>query len=94
MKFKVSEDVVFRDVAGEAVLLDLASGMYFGLNDIGTRIWHLIADHGSADEIVATLLTEYEVDESHLRKDVDALIHQLIEKGLLRSDAKETPPAD
>jgi len=93
MKLHVADDVVFRDLAGEAVLLNLATGMYFGLNEVGTRIWHLIADHGSTDEIIESILAEYEVDEAQLRKDVDALIQQLLDKGLVRANAKETPPA-
>lgn len=93
MNIRISDEVVFRDLAGEAVLLDLASGTYFGLNAVGTRIWHLIADHGSTDGIIEALLAEYEVEETLLRKEVDALIQQLIEKGLLRANDKETPPA-
>ena len=38
----ISPDVAFRDLDGEAVLLNLATGTYFGLNEMGTRMWHLI----------------------------------------------------
>lgn len=90
---RISDDVVFRDLAGEAVILNLATGIYFGLNEVGTRIWHLITEHGATEKVVETLLAEYEVEEEQLRRDVDDLIRQLMAKGLVRNDAEETPPA-
>ena len=42
----VPEGVLFQDVEGEAVLLDLNSGMYFGLDGVGTRMWTTLADYG------------------------------------------------
>ncbi len=90
---RIADDVVFRDLAGEAVLLNLATGTYFGLDEIGTRIWNLIALHGREDTIVEILLGEYEVEEAQLREDVNRLLGQLAEKGLVKIDAEETSPA-
>ena len=86
MKIQVSGDVVTRDLAGEAVLLDLASGTYFGLDEIGTRIWQLLGEHGFPERVVAALLAEYEVEEATLRADLDRLIGELHQKGLVRID--------
>ena len=47
MRLTIPEDVVVRDLAGEAVLLHLGTGTYFGLDTVGTRIWHLLAEHQS-----------------------------------------------
>ena len=91
MKIRVADEVVFRNVAGEAVLLNLATGTYFGLDTVGTRMWHLIADHGSTERVVETLLAEYEVEEVRLRCDLDNLIRQLLEKGLMTTDAENRP---
>jgi len=93
MNLHIPDDVVFRDLAGEAVLLNLSTGTYYGLDAVGTRIWHLLADHGTTEEIVKTLLDEFEVEENQLRRDVDDLIRQLIDKGLLKTDAQKTPSA-
>jgi hypothetical protein len=38
MTLSIPEDIVFRDLAGEAVILNLGTGMYFGLNAVGTQI--------------------------------------------------------
>jgi hypothetical protein len=81
--FRISEGVVFRELDGEAVLLNLDSGMYFGLDRIGTRIWQLVEQHGRIDPIVAALVDEYEADARVLREDVGRLLGALTEKGLV-----------
>ena len=93
MRLRIADDVVGRDLAGESVLLNLSTGTYFGLDAVGTRLWHLIAEHGSTALALETLLTEYDVDRPRLQKDVDALIDQLLVKGLLTTDAEHTPTA-
>ena len=94
MKLKLSDDVVFRILGDEAVILNLASGVYFGLDAVGTRMWQLMSEHGSTDKVVETLLDEYEVEEGQLRGDLAKLIEQLSEKGLVNTDAQETSPSE
>lgn len=94
LKLRVPGDVVFRALGDEAVMLNLASGVYFGLNSVGTRIWQLISEHGSTEKAIEALLAEYEVDEGRLRRDVDDLIRQLSEKGLVKTDAEEPSPPE
>lgn len=83
----IPEDVVFRDLSGEAVILNLTTGTYFGLNGVGTKVWSLLAEHKSTEEVVQALLKEYQVSEDRLRADVDGLVGQLLEKGLVRARA-------
>jgi hypothetical protein len=87
MRLRISDDVVFQDLAGEAVILDLATGTYFGLDPVGTRIWHLLAEHGGLEPVVAALLAEYDVPEGELRRDLAALLDELRDRGLVRADA-------
>ncbi|RPH77339.1 MAG: PqqD family protein [Nitrospiraceae bacterium] len=93
MHLRVADEIVFRDLAGESVLLNLGTGTYFGLDAVGTRLWHLIAEHGSTALVFETLLAEYEVDALRLQKDLGALTEQLLAKGLLTTDAEHTPTA-
>jgi hypothetical protein len=83
-RLEVSDDVVVRDVGGETVLLDLASGTYFGLDAVGARIWQLIEDEGAtlagACDVIAE---EYDVTREELERDVLALAGQLAEHGLI-----------
>jgi hypothetical protein len=93
MRLRVADNVVFRDLAGESVLLNLDTGTYFGLDAIGTRLWHLVAEHGSTELAINALLDEYDVDKLRLQKDVATLIDQFLAKGLLTTDAEQTPSA-
>ena len=63
-----SEDALFQDVGGEAVLLDLASERYFGLDPVGTRIWELLGQDQSLEAVAATLCAEYEGEPDRIRK--------------------------
>jgi len=44
---RIPDDVIFRELNGEAVILNLDNGTYFGLNSVGMRIWQLCEQHGS-----------------------------------------------
>jgi predicted RND superfamily exporter protein len=90
LKIKIPDDVVFRILGDEAVILNLSSGVYFGLDDVGTRMWQLMSEHGSTDKVIELLLEEYEVEETQLRADLEKLIQQLSEKGLVKTDVTQT----
>jgi hypothetical protein len=78
----ISEDSVFRDLDGEAVLLNLESGMYFGLDAVGTRIWQLAAEAGSLRTVRERLLGEFDTDAGTVERDLLALAAALLDKGL------------
>jgi hypothetical protein len=78
-----SEQIISQEVSGETVLLDLQSECYFGLDAVGTRIWQLIRDSGDLRTIYSTLLEEYEVEETQLRADLEALITDAHNRGLI-----------
>ena len=82
-KASISSEVLFQEVSGETVLLDLASENYFGLDEIGTRIWGLLQSGSSIGETLDTLLEEYEVERETLEKDVGELLEKLVEAGLI-----------
>ncbi len=85
--------MIFRVLGDEVVILNLSTGIYFGLDSVGTRIWQLVSEHGSTEKVLEALWAEYEVEESKLRQDFDILIRQLKEKGLLTTDGEEFPKA-
>jgi len=82
----VPEAVMFRELEGEAVLLNLDSEVYFGLDEVGTRIWHALSESGKVGEAVQRLLGEFEVDEETVRKDLAELLEELVENGLVTID--------
>jgi Coenzyme PQQ synthesis protein D (PqqD) len=81
-RFSVKPDVVFRLLGAEAILLSLDGGVYFGLNEVGTRIWSLLADH-PVDEVARRLSEEFEVTAAEARADVETLAEQLVARGLV-----------
>lgn len=79
----VPVDVLMRELDGESVLLNLQSERYFGLDAIGTEIWSVLAQAPSIQAAYETLLAEYEVAPEVLRQDLQTLIEQLLEHGLI-----------
>jgi len=60
-KAQVGKDVLFQELEGEAVLLNLKTGVYFGLDPVGARIWKLLAEHNRLGAIAEVITEEYEV---------------------------------
>ena len=82
---RVRDGVVFKELDGESVLLDLRSGTYFGLNDTGTCLWQGLSELQTVDTAVCRLLETFEVDLATARADAIRLIELLVEKQLLVS---------
>ena len=89
MNIQIPDDVVFRVLGDEAVILNLSTGIYFGLDTVGTRMWQLISEYGSTERVREALLAEYEVEEGQLGQDLALLIQQLKDKGLLITETWE-----
>jgi hypothetical protein len=71
----------------ELVLLDSATGKYFGLNSVGSRIFELLMETGDMGMTVAALISEFEANEEKLNADVASFVRLLEEKGLILKDA-------
>lgn len=69
-------------MGGEAVLVDVRAGLYFGLDPVGTRIWELLAEPRTFDGLLEALRLEYDVGEAQLRTDVERLLGELVTAGL------------
>jgi hypothetical protein len=80
----VSDAAVFRELDGEAVLLNLDTGIYFGLNEVGTRMWRLMEQHGQLDAVRDAIVGEFDVPSTTAERDLVALVVALQEKGLIQ----------
>jgi len=78
----VPDDVLFRELDGEAVLLNLKTGIYFGLNPVATRMWQLIVEQRSLAIVLESLAGEYDADPHVLETDLLDLSRQLCTSGL------------
>ena len=82
-KLTISPNAVTRQVGDEAVILHLGSGTYFGLDAVGARIWQLMGEGKSLDEICDVVLDEYEVSREDLERDITSLIKDLLAQDLV-----------
>ncbi|HZI26965.1 MAG TPA: PqqD family peptide modification chaperone [Gemmatimonadaceae bacterium] len=78
-----SERQVSSDLGGEAVILQLESGVYHGLNAVGAAIWALLREPRTVEEIQESILAEFAVDAERCQRDVLALLRELEAAGLI-----------
>jgi hypothetical protein len=76
-------DVYSQTLSGEAVLLDVRTGRYWGLDEIGTRIWELLERSYTIEAVIGTLSEEYHADLAVLAEDTRAFVETLIAAGLI-----------
>ena len=76
-RIAIRPDVLARSVGAETVILDLASGTYFGLDPVGARVWALSQRGSTLGEICDTLVAEYDVSRERLEADVVRLAVEL-----------------
>ncbi len=77
-----NEGLLSAEVDGDLVAMSVQRGMCYGLNAVGTRIWALIAEPRSVDDLCAQLRQEFDVDEDECRRDVVDLLEELCTEGL------------
>ncbi len=79
-----ADDVLYQEVGGEAVLLDLASEQYFGLDPIGTRIWLLLEGNADLARIQSVLADTYDAAPQRIGEELLSLAQALADAGLVQ----------
>lgn len=79
----VPSDVLIQELQGESVLLNLRTGRYFGLDQVGTRMWMALTTAESLQAACDSLLSEYEVEGERLQQDLRHLVEELVGHGLV-----------
>jgi len=82
-RVRILDDVLFQELQGEAVLLNLKTGVYLGLDRIGTQIWQLLQADGSLGKVSEVILREYDVTPEKLTRDLVNLVAQMEQQGLV-----------
>ncbi len=83
---RAADDVLRRSAGVETVLLDLDSEEFYGLDGVGARVFDLLEQPSRLDDVIDTVLAEYDVDRKTLAADVTALVTELLQKKLLVID--------
>lgn len=78
-----AKDQVSCDLAGEVAILNIKSGIYYGLDEVGSSVWDLIQQTKTVAEVRDALLQEYDVDAETCERDLIALLRELSSKELI-----------
>jgi hypothetical protein len=78
-----SKDQVSSDLAGEAILLSLKTATYYGLDQVGARIWELVQQPVKVGDVRDAIVSEYDVEIERCERDVLELVRRLASEGLI-----------
>ena len=78
-----SPDLLTTDFGDELVVLNLRDGFYYGLDDLGLRIWRLMQAPVTVRDIRDAVTSEYEVDAARCERDIRAFLDELAGRGLI-----------
>lgn len=78
------EELSWRQVGDEVIVLDLRSNAYLSINQSGTALWEMLVDGSTPATMAERLVSEFSVDEDRARADVDAFLAMLAERDLLQ----------
>ena len=71
------------DMNGSAVMMDIMSGKYYNLGEVGGRIWELLEEPMTVTALVQKLTAEYDVSAQQCRADIEPFLNTLLDRGLL-----------
>lgn len=80
----VSNDVVSCDLDGEAAILNLKNGIYYGLDPIGAKIWNIVQNPTVLTDVLDAISDEYDVDKDRCKNDLLELVENLLDNGLVK----------
>ena len=83
MAIKIPELILYKELEEESVLLNLNTGEYYAMNQVATRMWKLLTELGSPDEVLTSVVAEYEVSHEQARQDLLELIKEWKSSGLV-----------
>ena len=75
--------VLFRQLDNEAILLNLETGQYYGLNEVGSQLWQQLTANPNLNQATAAILAQYEVGQDQLAQDIAQWLVELTNAGLL-----------
>jgi len=81
--YKLPETIIFTELDDEAVLLDLTSGSYFGLNHVGVRLIKSIVDGMSTEDAIVSISNHYQAAPDTVKFDIANLLNEMLEKNLI-----------
>ncbi len=81
--FSIVDNILFRKVENEAVLLHIPTGMYYSLNETSLSFWEALCDRQPLGPVIEKIIAEYEVEYSQVLNDLKTFLQDLSEYGLI-----------
>jgi len=92
------EEVAAKVMDGEAILINLSNGTYYSMDGVGGSIWEVIEGEHSLEEVVAVIVSQYDVEREVVQADVESLAALLLEENLVETSEdgprSETQPRE
>jgi hypothetical protein len=79
----VAKEQISSNLDGEEVILNIQSGVYYGLNPVGASIWNLIQQPKTVSEIQDAILSKYEVEPEQCDRDLLVMLQEMEAEGLI-----------
>ena len=77
------EEVAAKVMDGEAILINLSNGIYYSMDKVGAVVWELVERNFSPEEMVASIMSRYEVETEKAQADVERLLKELVDEKLI-----------
>ena len=82
-RISIPDGVLVQELEGESVMLNVNTENYYGLDEVGTRMWAVLREAPSIHQAIDILLNEYDVERATLERDIEKFIRQLVKKKLI-----------
>lgn len=77
------EEIAAKVMDGEAIIINLANGIYYSMDKTGGLIWEMIQGRHSLEQTVTAVITRYDVSREQAERDIDQLIGELLQENLI-----------
>ena len=76
-------EVAAKIIEGEAILINLSSGMYYSMDKVGAHLWSILAGGSSVNRMAGMIAAHYDIPEAQAKADVRGLVDELHGEGLI-----------
>jgi hypothetical protein len=84
MRVEVAAGAIWREMENEVVILNVDTGVYYGISGAGRHIWLELVEHGSLEKAHASLQKKFEAEPDELQRDLESIVGQLVSKRIVR----------
>jgi len=81
--------ITWDEIDGELLIINVETGYYFSLDGVGSLIWSMLAEGVGESDMVARIMSEYQVEESTAREDLEELVDALVAEELIECRGPE-----